>query len=91
MVSHKRNKTALGYAVSMGLADSVEDVSVAANARAAAMRECVRERWESRNGRQVERNQVFCFSVYTVHFVLLCITPLAGLGYSSGSALYVCG
>ena len=41
MVSRKRRKTALKYAVSTGLADylrSVEDVPVAANARAAAMR-----------------------------------------------------
>lgn len=94
MVSRKRKKTALEYAVSTGLADylrSVGDVPVAANARAAAMCERGRERWESWNGRRVERNQVFHFSVYAVHFVLLCITPLAGLGYSSGSALYVCG
>ena len=80
MVSRKRKKTALEYAVSTGLADylrSVGDVPVAANARAAAMRERARECWESRNSRRVERNQVFRFSVYTVHFVLLCITPLA--------------
>ena len=95
MVNRKPKKTDLEYAARAGLADylrSVGEVPVAANARAAAMRECARERWESRNGRRVERDQVFRFSVYTVlHFVSLCTTPIDRLGYISDSDLYICG
>ena len=92
MVSRKPRKSAQEYTARTELADylrSIGEVPVAANARAAAMRERARERWESRNGRRAEQIQVFRFSVYTMLFVLLGTTLTAGHRYLSDSVFYV--
>ena len=67
---------------------SIRQVPVAASARAAAMRECARERWESRNGRRVERNQVFRFSAHRMFFVLPDTTLTARRQYVTVSVVY---
>src|ERR1700761_5708779 len=91
MVRRKPRKSELEYDARTRLADylrSIGEVPVAANARASAMHERARERWESRNGRRVERDQVFRFSRYNVHFGLLDTTLTAGCTYISDSVIY---
>lgn len=61
MVYRKSKKLALEYTSRTQLADylrSIGDIPVAANARAAALHQRARERWESQNGRRADRLQV---------------------------------
>ena len=87
MVTRKLRKSDQEYAARTQLADylrSVGEVPVAANTRAAAMRERARKRWESRNGRQSERTQVFHFFANTLDLASLDNTPLARSRHFSG-------
>ena len=66
MVNRKSRKIAEEYAARTHLSDyltSIGDVPASASAKAAAMRECARERWESWNGRRADRchPEVICY------------------------------